>query len=183
MCGKCGQRSEDHTKCESCGNPLPAEAPLMSGVPSSPTPRVPVRPLPSPGSPNITQLSKSFYGVVSGGRSTNAEAAMDPPARIARGNLLLPHNGAKLTVGKRQLPAKHHELNDPSECTLMDWLCRTSLMHHNVLTCRSCVQLYCPAMKMTRLTVPAREASTGWTASLRDLPTPPTRPRRRPAAE
>ncbi|XP_053501519.1 sentrin-specific protease 6 isoform X6 [Ictalurus furcatus] len=113
VCGKCGRRSEDHTKCESCGNPLPAEVPLLPAVPSSPAPRVPVRSLPSPGSPSVTQLSKSFYGVTSGGRATQAETAMNPPARITRGGLLLPHNGAKLTVGKRQPLAKQHELNDP----------------------------------------------------------------------
>ncbi|XP_017308685.2 sentrin-specific protease 6 isoform X6 [Ictalurus punctatus] len=113
VCGKCGRRSEDHTKCESCGNPLPAEVPLLPAVPSSPAPRVPVRSLPSPGSPSVTQLSKSFYGVASGGRATQAETAMNPPARITRGGLLLPHNGAKLTVGKRQPLAKQHELNDP----------------------------------------------------------------------
>ncbi|XP_034158023.2 sentrin-specific protease 6 isoform X4 [Pangasianodon hypophthalmus] len=113
VCGKCGQRSEDHTKCESCGNPLPAEVPLLPAVPSSPAPRVPVRSLPSPGSPSITQLSKSFYGATSGGRSTQAETAMNPPARITRGGLLLPHNGAKPTMGKRQPLAKQHELNDP----------------------------------------------------------------------
>lgn len=120
MCGKCGQRSEDHTKCESCGNPLPAEVPLLPSVPSSPAPRVPERSLPSPGSPSITQLNKSFYGVTSGSRSTPAETAMNPPARITRGGLLLPHNGAKLTMGKRQPLAKQHELNDPSECGLVE---------------------------------------------------------------
>lgn len=120
MCGKCGQRSEDHTKCESCGNPLPAEVPLLPSVPSSPAPRVPECSLPSPGSPSITQLNKSFYGVTSGSRSTPAETAMNPPARITRGGLLLPHNGAKLTMGKRQTLAKQHELNDPSECGLVE---------------------------------------------------------------
>ncbi|XP_060770003.1 sentrin-specific protease 6 isoform X2 [Neoarius graeffei] len=113
VCGKCGQQSEDHTKCESCGNPLPADISLLPAVPSSPAPRVPVRSLPSPGSPSITQLSKTFYGVTSGGRTTHAETAMNPPARINRGGLLLPHNGAKLTMGKRQPLAKQHELNDP----------------------------------------------------------------------
>ncbi|KAF7694379.1 sentrin-specific protease 6 isoform X3 [Silurus meridionalis] len=113
VCGKCGQRSEDHTSCESCGNVLPAEVPLLPAVPSSPAPRVPVRSLPSHGSSSVTQFSKSFYGVMSGARCTQAEPVMNPPARITRGGLLLPHNGAKLTVGKRQPPAKQHELNDP----------------------------------------------------------------------
>lgn len=58
--------------------------------------------------------------MASGGRATQAETAMNPPARITRGGLLLPHNGAKLTVGKRQPLAKQHELNDPSECSLID---------------------------------------------------------------
>ncbi|KAM9496402.1 sentrin-specific protease 6 isoform 4-T4 [Clarias gariepinus] len=111
VCGKCGQQSEDHAKCESCGSPLHAEVALSSAVPSSPT-RVPVRSLPST---NATQLSKSFYGVTSGGRSVSArtETAMNPPARTTRGGLLLGHNGAKLAVAKRQPPGKQNELNDP----------------------------------------------------------------------
>ncbi|TSL47581.1 Sentrin-specific protease 6 [Bagarius yarrelli] len=113
VCGKCGQRSEDHTKCESCGNQLPAEVSHLPTVPSSPAPRVPERSLPAPGSPSITQLGKRFYGVTSGARSTQSEITMNPPARITRGGLLLPHNGAKLAVGKKQTLAKQQELNDP----------------------------------------------------------------------
>lgn len=89
--------------------------PLLPVVPSSPAP---VRSLPSPGSPSVTQLNKSFYGVTSGGRATHTETAMNPPARITRGGLLLPHNGAKLAMGKRQPVAKQPELNDPSEWRL-----------------------------------------------------------------
>ncbi|KAF5895282.1 sentrin-specific protease 6 isoform X7, partial [Clarias magur] len=115
VCGKCGRQSEDHSKCESCGSPLPAEVALSPAVPSSPAPRVPVHSLPSQGSTNATQLSKSFYGATSGGRSISArtETAMNPPARITRGGLLLPHNGTKPAMGKRQPPGKQNELNDP----------------------------------------------------------------------
>ncbi|XP_072534750.1 sentrin-specific protease 6 isoform X2 [Salminus brasiliensis] len=126
VCGNCGQQSEDHVKCENCGNPLPAETHLLPTIPSSPAPRPPIHSQPSPGPTNM-QLSKNFYGPASGGRSAQVDIVMNPPARITRGNLQLPHNGrpsvtaagnsgayeAKLTKGKRQPLAKQHELNDP----------------------------------------------------------------------
>ncbi|XP_036438246.1 sentrin-specific protease 6 isoform X1 [Colossoma macropomum] len=126
VCGNCGQQSEDHIKCDNCGNSLPAENHLLPTVPSSPAPRPPIRSQNSPGPTNM-QLSKNFYGPASGARSPQVDIVMNPPARITRGSLLLPHNGrpsatsagnsgsyvAKLTKGKRQPLAKQHELNDP----------------------------------------------------------------------
>ncbi|KAI4888437.1 hypothetical protein NFI96_012616 [Prochilodus magdalenae] len=126
VCGNCGQQSEDHIKCDNCGNPLPTETHLLPTVPSSPAPRPPIRSQPS-SSPTNMQLSKNFYGPAAGGRLPQVDIVMNPPARITRGTLLLPHNGrpsattggntgsyvAKLTKGKRQPPAKQHELNDP----------------------------------------------------------------------
>ncbi|XP_076872471.1 sentrin-specific protease 6 isoform X2 [Brachyhypopomus gauderio] len=124
VCGKCGQQSEDHVKCEHCGSPLSAEDELHPAVTTSPTPRPPLRSQPSP-SPPASQLGKGFYGPATGGRSAQVDVVMNPPARITRGNLLLPHNGrlcaatgnantyvAKVTTGKKRSASKH-DLNDP----------------------------------------------------------------------
>ncbi|XP_062857945.1 sentrin-specific protease 6 isoform X2 [Trichomycterus rosablanca] len=100
VCRNCGAQSEDHTRCKSCSHPFSSEVPLLPAVASSPAPRVPL-------------LSKSFYGASSGARSIHIDTVKTPPALITRGTLLLPHNGANLTKGKRQPVAKQNELNDP----------------------------------------------------------------------
>ncbi|XP_026881859.1 sentrin-specific protease 6 isoform X3 [Electrophorus electricus] len=127
VCGKCGQQSEDHIKCEHCSCVLLVETTLHPSIPSSPAPRPSIRSQPSPDPP-AAQLSKSFYGPASGGHSTQVDVVMNPPARITRGNQLLPHNGrhcttaatgnagsyvAKLATGKRQPATKQHDLSDP----------------------------------------------------------------------
>uniref|UniRef100_A0A8B9LD28 Sentrin-specific protease 6 n=1 Tax=Astyanax mexicanus TaxID=7994 RepID=A0A8B9LD28_ASTMX len=126
VCGNCGQQSEDHIKCENCGSRLPTENHLLPTIQSSPAPRPPIHSQPSPGPTNM-QLSKNLYGPASGGRSPQVDIVMNPPARITRTNLLLPHNGrpaattagnsasyeAKLMKGKRQPLAKQLEISDP----------------------------------------------------------------------
>ncbi|XP_066532913.1 sentrin-specific protease 6 isoform X2 [Hoplias malabaricus] len=126
VCGKCGQQSENHIKCDSCGIPLPSET-HHPNVSCSPAARPPLCSQSSSSPTNMQQLSKNFYGPASGGCSPQVDIVMNPPARITRGNLLLPHNSrppattavnsgsyvAKLTKGKRQPLAKQHELNDP----------------------------------------------------------------------
>ena len=66
--------------------------------------------------------------------SPHVDMVMNPPARITRGNLLIPHNGGRACAGlagstaaastsyqakfsncKRHSLTKPHELNDPSE--------------------------------------------------------------------
>ncbi|KAJ8389358.1 hypothetical protein AAFF_G00120660 [Aldrovandia affinis] len=118
VCGKCGKQSENHVKCQKCGNPL-----AQDDRGASPLTRPPVRPHAVPGHNSLT-LAKSFYGSPSAVRAPRVDLVMHPPARITRGNLLLPHNGrsgslgsapygAKSPKGKRQPAAKQHELNDP----------------------------------------------------------------------
>ncbi|XP_039527474.1 sentrin-specific protease 6 isoform X3 [Pimephales promelas] len=119
VCGKCGQPSEDHVKCDHCGNVLPAETP--SAVTSS----MPPRPSGPAQTPSL-QISRSFYGPTSGGCSHQLDVIINPSVRIAHGNLLLPHNGRAVATsgssvcnghkpagGKKQQATKLCELNDP----------------------------------------------------------------------
>ncbi|KAJ8356086.1 hypothetical protein SKAU_G00188800 [Synaphobranchus kaupii] len=119
VCGKCGKQSENHVKCQTCGNALAQDSPGPA-QPASLLGRPPARPHATPG-PNSLQLAKSFYGSASA-RSPRVDVVMSPPVRITRGSLLLPHNGrpggyspygAKGPKGRRQSAAKQNELNDP----------------------------------------------------------------------
>ncbi|KAG9347400.1 hypothetical protein JZ751_004967 [Albula glossodonta] len=122
VCGKCGKQSENHVKCQNCGNSLIQDTPSLAET-TSPLTRPPVRTHSTPG-PNSLQLSKSFYSSTPA-RAPRVDVVMNPPVRITRGSLLLPHNGrasslgtaspygAKGPKGRRQPVAKQHELNDP----------------------------------------------------------------------
>lgn len=127
VCGKCAKPSEDHVRCQNCGNPLaedtPAPTPAEPRVP--PLARNPIRPQAATG-PNSLAVSKSFYGAASGMRAARGDAGISPPVRVTRGSLPLDGRpagvlgstitySAKACRGKRQLPSKQHELNDPSE--------------------------------------------------------------------
>ncbi|XP_036405871.1 sentrin-specific protease 6 isoform X1 [Megalops cyprinoides] len=123
VCGKCSKPSENHVKCQNCGNPLSQDAPRPA-EPAAPLVRPPVRPHASPG-PTSLALSKSFYGSASVARVPRVDVVMNPPVRITRGSLLLPHNGrpgglggaglygTKGPKGRRQPAAKQDQLNDP----------------------------------------------------------------------
>ncbi|XP_031436996.1 sentrin-specific protease 6 isoform X2 [Clupea harengus] len=151
VCGKCNQPSEDHTKCQNCGSALPVETVLSHHQHSSqvtttspslaPHARPPIRssqpslsPALSSGSHSSLSLgTKNFYGAAAGGlHSPHVDMVMNPPARITRGNLLIPHNGGRACAGlagstaaastsyqakfsncKRHSLTKPHELNDP----------------------------------------------------------------------
>ncbi|XP_067272841.1 sentrin-specific protease 6 isoform X2 [Pseudorasbora parva] len=120
VCGKCGQPSEDHVKCDSCGFILPAETLPLSTVASTLPPRPSIRSQP-PG----LQISRSFYEPTSGGCSQQLDLIINPSVRITHGNMLLPHNGRVTTSGssvcnghkqaggKKQQLTKPCELNDP----------------------------------------------------------------------
>ncbi|XP_067098217.1 sentrin-specific protease 6-like isoform X2 [Osmerus mordax] len=130
VCGKCGKRSEDHAKCQSCGHALSPESPchahLLPVQLASPAPRPPVRPQPQPSSPgpHSFQSGKSFYGAASTMRAPRMDVV---PVRITRGNMLQPLNGrpsglaattsccgARVSSkGKRSAAARQLELNDP----------------------------------------------------------------------
>ncbi|XP_051510665.1 sentrin-specific protease 6 isoform X3 [Myxocyprinus asiaticus] len=125
VCGKCGQPSEDHVKCDCCGNVLPVETLPPPAVTSSLAPRPSIRSQPCPAPPSL-QISKSFYGPTSGGRSQQLDIVMNPAVRITRGNMLVSHNGRpgagsgsspsngdKHSSGKKQQITKSCELNDP----------------------------------------------------------------------
>ncbi|XP_056151139.1 sentrin-specific protease 6 isoform X2 [Lampris incognitus] len=127
LCGKCNTTSDGGTKCQNCGTGQALlqcqHAPRAS--PSSPTPRPPIRPQPSPG-PNSLQLSKNFYSLASTMRAPRMEIV---PVRVTstRGGLLPLQNGRPVgldgplsccgarvsTKGKRTVLAKQHQLNDP----------------------------------------------------------------------
>ncbi|XP_034143708.1 sentrin-specific protease 6 isoform X3 [Esox lucius] len=138
VCGKCNKSSENHTKCEHCGNLLAPEALRQpTALPASPVARAPIRPHPNAPlhpSPSPNSLSKSsFYGTASTMRVPNLrmDAVMNPPAPVrvtTRAGLLSPHNGrlaagglgASCCAGKggagkgrRTTAARQHELNDP----------------------------------------------------------------------
>ncbi|XP_061098550.1 sentrin-specific protease 6 isoform X2 [Conger conger] len=119
VCGKCSKQSENHVKCQNCGNALVPDSPARA-EPASPLARPPARPQAAVGPNNL--LAKSFYGPASV-RSQRVDVVMSPPVRITRGSLVLPRNGravgyspyaAKGPKGsKRQPAAKQNELNDP----------------------------------------------------------------------
>ncbi|XP_076129471.1 sentrin-specific protease 6 isoform X1 [Alosa pseudoharengus] len=146
VCGKCGKRSEDHTKCQNCGIALPAESlpphhqhSSQANPTLSPHARPPIRSTqPSPAlssssNSGLTLGNKNFYGAAAGGlHSSHVDVVMNPPARITRGNLLMPHGGGRTCMGlagstaaastsyqakisncKRHSLSKAHELNDP----------------------------------------------------------------------
>ncbi|KAJ8270822.1 hypothetical protein GJAV_G00119680 [Gymnothorax javanicus] len=114
VCGKCGKQSENHIKCDKCGSLLAQDAPAAAGSASSLS-RTPAR---GPSS----LLANSFYGPTVA-RGPRVDLVMNPPVRITRGSLLIPHNGrapssgpygAKGPRGTRRQPAnKQNELNDP----------------------------------------------------------------------
>ncbi|KAL4649020.1 sentrin-specific protease 6 [Arapaima gigas] len=119
VCGKCGKPSEDHVRCQNCGNPLAEEAPQGAEPtePASTLTRAPVRPHTTLG-PNNPQPNKSFYGPSSGVKASRVDVVMNPPVRITRGSLLPPHNGGTggATTGSRNKwhsIIKQQELNDP----------------------------------------------------------------------
>ncbi|XP_067239647.1 sentrin-specific protease 6 isoform X1 [Chanodichthys erythropterus] len=121
VCGNCGQSSEDHVKCDSCGYMLPAETLPLSAVTSTLPPRPSVRSqLPS------LQINRSFYEPTTGGCSQQLDVIINPSVRITHGNMLLPHNGRPIATsgssacnghkqagGKKQQVTKPCELNDP----------------------------------------------------------------------
>ncbi|XP_035278316.1 sentrin-specific protease 6 isoform X3 [Anguilla anguilla] len=119
VCGKCGKQSENHVKCQNCGNPLVQDPPGPAEA-ASPLARPAVRPHASSGPHSL--LPKTFYGP-SPARSPRADAAMNPPVRITRTAVPLPHNsraagsgpfGAKGPKGNRRQPAaKQNEPEDP----------------------------------------------------------------------
>ncbi|XP_050960447.1 sentrin-specific protease 6 isoform X3 [Labeo rohita] len=123
VCGKCGQPSEDHVKCDRCGYILPAETLPFPAVTSTLPPRPSIRSQPPPAPLSI---SKSFYESTSGGCSQQIDVVMNPSVRITHGAMLLPHNGRlvatsgssasnglKQAGGKKQQITKPCELNDP----------------------------------------------------------------------
>ncbi|XP_016366800.1 sentrin-specific protease 6-like isoform X2 [Sinocyclocheilus rhinocerous] len=125
VCGKCGQPSEDHVKCDRCGYILPAETLPLPAVTSALPPRPSIRSQP-PSVPPSLQISKSFYESTSGGCSQQIDVVMSPSVRITHGGMLLPHNGRlvatsgssacnglKQAGGKKQQITKPCELNDP----------------------------------------------------------------------
>lgn len=120
VCGKCGQPSEDHVKCDNCGNVLPAET--LSAVTSS---SLPPRPSARSQTPSL-QISRSFYEPTSGGCSQHLDVIINPSVRITHGHMLLPHNGRAVATSassacnghkqagsKKQQATKLCELNDP----------------------------------------------------------------------
>lgn len=129
VCGKCGQSSEDHVKCDRCGYRLPPETPPVPDGTSTLAPRPPIRSQ-SSSAPHTLLISKNFYGSASGGRSQHLNIVVNPAVRITRGNMLVSYNGRpelgcgslasnghKQVVGKKQPLTKPCELNDPSKCT------------------------------------------------------------------
>ncbi|XP_048841058.1 sentrin-specific protease 6 isoform X2 [Brienomyrus brachyistius] len=127
VCGKCDKPSEDHVRCQNCGNPLAEDTPAPLPTPAEPRvpplARNPIRPQAATG-PNSLAVSKSFYGAASGMRAPRGDVVISPPVRITRGSLPLDGRpagapgsavtySAKACRGKRQLPSKQHELNDP----------------------------------------------------------------------
>ncbi|XP_073711808.1 sentrin-specific protease 6 isoform X2 [Misgurnus anguillicaudatus] len=124
VCGKCGQSSEDHVKCDGCGFQLPAETPPVPDGTSTLTPRPSIRSQPSPAPPSLF-ISKNFYSPAPGCRSQQLEIVMNPPMRITRGNLLVSHNG-RLLSGSGNLASNGHKqvggkiLQNPKPCELND---------------------------------------------------------------
>ncbi|XP_029109177.1 sentrin-specific protease 6 isoform X2 [Scleropages formosus] len=119
VCGKCCKPSEDHVRCQNCGNPLAEEASpgTEPTEPASTPTRTPIRPHTTLG-PNNLQLNKGFYGPSSGVRTPQVDVVMNPPVRITRGSLLPPHNGGAGgtpagSKSKWQPLIKQQELNDP----------------------------------------------------------------------
>ncbi|XP_072558711.1 sentrin-specific protease 6 isoform X4 [Paramormyrops kingsleyae] len=126
VCGKCDKPSEDHVRCQNCGNPLAEDTPAPAPTPAEPRvpplARNPIRPQAATG-PSSLAVSKSFYGAASGMRGPRGDVVISPPVRITRGSLPLDGRPAgapgsavtysKACRGKRQLPSKQHELNDP----------------------------------------------------------------------
>uniref|UniRef100_A0A672NCB1 Uncharacterized protein n=1 Tax=Sinocyclocheilus grahami TaxID=75366 RepID=A0A672NCB1_SINGR len=115
VCGKCGQPSEDHVKCDRCGYLLPAEALPLPAVTSALLPR-----------PSIRSQPPSLQIRTSGGCSQQIDVVMSPSVRITHGGMLLPHNGRlvvtsgssvcnglKQAGGKKRQISKPCELNDP----------------------------------------------------------------------
>lgn len=60
VCGKCGQPSEDHVRCDRCGYMLPAETLSLPAVTSALPLRPSIRSQPPPAPPSL-QISKGFY--------------------------------------------------------------------------------------------------------------------------
>lgn len=121
MCGKCGKQSENHVKCQTCGNTLvPGPPPGLAQVRPQARPQIAA----ATTGPN-SLLAKSFYGPAQSARSGRVDVVMNPPVRITRGTLLLPSNGRAAGFGpfsvkgprgsKKQPAAKQNELNDPSK--------------------------------------------------------------------
>ncbi|XP_016398112.1 sentrin-specific protease 6 isoform X3 [Sinocyclocheilus rhinocerous] len=115
VCGKCGQPSEDHVKCDRCGYLLPAETLPLPAVTSALLPR-----------PSIRSQPPSLQIRTSGGCSQQIDVVMSPSVRITHGGMLLPHNGRlvvtsggsvcnglKQAGGKKRQISKPCELNDP----------------------------------------------------------------------
>ncbi|XP_026185353.1 sentrin-specific protease 6 isoform X2 [Mastacembelus armatus] len=118
VCMKCKKPTEDSSKCQNCGLPVP---PCQQATLSSPTPRPPIRSQPSPG-PNSLQIN--FYKP-----ATRAPHVDTLPMRITsnRGTLLPLNNGRPPLLagtssccrvrnppkGKRTAAAQQHKLNDP----------------------------------------------------------------------
>ncbi|KAI3364624.1 hypothetical protein L3Q82_011408 [Scortum barcoo] len=123
LCAKCNKPSEDGSKCQNCGNG-PALVPCQQAALSSPTPRPPIRPQPSPG---LNSLQQNFYKPVTTMRAPRGETL---PVRITstRGAMMPLNNGRSPLLagtssccvagnppkGKRAAAAaRQHELNDP----------------------------------------------------------------------
>ncbi|XP_015210480.1 sentrin-specific protease 6 isoform X2 [Lepisosteus oculatus] len=128
VCGKCGKPSEDHVKCENCGNILAQDSAgslktstNLAGT-ASPLSRPSIRRHSS--GPNHLLLSKNAFSSSLTIKASQVDVGSSPPVRVTRSNLLI-SNGraplvtgtsplvAKISKGKRQMETKQHELNDP----------------------------------------------------------------------
>ncbi|TRY59152.1 hypothetical protein DNTS_032401 [Danionella cerebrum] len=87
VCGSCGQGSEDHAKCDHCGNVLPIETVALPAISSALPPRPPICPKPAPATQRL-QVSKGFYQC-----SQQLGLRVSSPVRITPINILLPQNG------------------------------------------------------------------------------------------
>ncbi|XP_039603989.1 sentrin-specific protease 6 isoform X2 [Polypterus senegalus] len=131
ICGQCNKKSENHEHCENCGHSLmPISACINNtakvNVTTGSLSRPPIHQLNAgPNHLHVNISSKAFYGTSLLGTSSNMDInkIMSLPIQITRTNLansngkpglvLNSHNLSKTLRGRRQMPHKQHELNDP----------------------------------------------------------------------